>query len=91
MYESAPVTISADQALAAQDGHGESRSAKAEAIDFLTDLVSGGPVPTKDVMKEAASAGISPKSLRSARETLGIKSEKAGFEGGWVWALPKMP
>jgi putative DNA primase/helicase len=91
MYESAPVTISADQALAAQDGHGESRSAKAEAIDFLTDLVSGGPVPTKDVMKEAASAGISPKSLRSAREALGIKSEKAGFEGGWVWALPKMP
>jgi hypothetical protein len=36
-------------------------------------------------------AGISPKSLRNAREALGIKPEKAGFDGGWVWALSKMP
>lgn len=91
MYETAPVTISADQALAALDGHGENRSGKAEAIDFLTDLLSGGPVSAKDVMKDAASAGVSAKSLRSAREALGIKPEKPGFEGGWIWALPKMP
>jgi putative DNA primase/helicase len=91
MYESAPVTISADQALAALDGHGESRSGKAEAIDFLTDLLSGGPVPAKDVMEGATCAGISDKSLRSAREALRIKPEKAGFDAGWVWALPKMP
>ena len=91
MYETGPVTISADQALAALDGHGENRSGKAEAIDFLADLLGGGPLSAKDVMKEAGSAGITAKSVRSAREALGIKSEKSGFEGGWVWALPKMP
>jgi putative DNA primase/helicase len=91
MYETAPVTISADQALAALDGHGESRSGKAEAIDFLTDLLGYGPVSAKDMMKEANGAGISAKSLRSARESLSIKPVKSGFEGGWLWALPKVP
>jgi putative DNA primase/helicase len=93
MYETAPVTISADQALAALDGHGENRSGKAEAIDFLTDLLSRGPVSAKDVKKEALDAGISPKSLRSAREALGIKPGKIGFgvESRWDWNLPKMP
>jgi putative DNA primase/helicase len=91
MYESTPITISADQALAALASSGERRSEKSEAIDFLTDALRSGPVSAKDVKKEAADAGISPKSLRGAREALGIKPEKAGFEGGWVWELPKMP
>ena len=91
MYESAPITISADQALAALDGNSENRSDKSEAVDFLKDALRDGPVPAKEMKKEAADAGISSKSLRSAREALGIKPEKAGFEGGWVWSLPKVP
>jgi putative DNA primase/helicase len=91
MYESTPITITADQALAALDGNEENRSAKAEATDFLLDALKHGAVPVKDLKKEAADAGISSKSLRSAREALGIKPDKAGFEGGWVWSLPKMP
>jgi putative DNA primase/helicase len=91
MYESNPITITADQALAALAAAGENRSEKSEAIDFLTDALRGGPVSANDIKKEAADAGISPKSLRSAREALGIKPEKTGFDGGWVWALPKMP
>jgi putative DNA primase/helicase len=91
MYESAPIAITADQALAALDGSNKNRSEKSEAIDFLTDALSSGPVSVKEVAKEAAAAGISPKSLRSAREAIGVKPEKTGFEGGWVWSLPKMP
>jgi putative DNA primase/helicase len=93
MYESAPITISADQALAALDANSENRSEKSEAIDFLVDALRSGPVSAKDMKKEAAGAGISSKSLRSAREALGIKPEKTGFggEGGWVWNLPKVP
>jgi putative DNA primase/helicase len=91
MYETTPITITADQALAALDGAGENRSEKSEAIDFLTDALRGGPVSAKDIKKEAADAGISSKSLRSAREALGVKPEKSGFEGGWVWSFPKVP
>jgi putative DNA primase/helicase len=93
MFESTPITITADQALAALDGNSENRSEKSEAIDFLMDALGNGPVSAKDMKKEAAGAGISSKSLRSAREALGIKPEKTGFggEGGWVWNLPKVP
>ena len=97
MYESTPITVTADQALAAFDDGSESRSAKSEAMDFLADALSNGPVSAKDIKRDAVEAGISAKSLRSAREALGIKPEKTGFgdSGGWVWnpplRCPKMP
>ena len=83
--------MTADQALAAFSGKGENKSDKSEAVEFLKEVLKAGPVAAKDVKKEANGAGISPKSLRSAREALRIKPEKAGFECGWVWKLPKMP
>jgi putative DNA primase/helicase len=91
MYESTPITVSADQALAALISHGENKSDKSDAIEFLRDQLKGGAMAAKDVKKEAYDAGISSKSLRSARGALGIKPRKAGMEGGWVWELPKMP
>jgi putative DNA primase/helicase len=91
MYESTPVTITADQALAALSPQGENKSEKSEAIEFLKDLLRTGPMTAKDARKEASNAGISTKSLRSARDALQIKPKKAGMEGGWVWKLPKMP
>jgi len=93
MFESTPITITADQALAAMESNGQARTDKAEATDFLTDILSNGPMPAKQVKAEATEAGISAKSLRSAREALGIKPEKNGFgeQGGWVWTLPKVP
>ena len=93
MFESTPITITADQALAALAGNSENRSEKSEAIDFLTGALRNGPVSAKDIKKEATEAGISSKSLRSAREALGIKPEKIGFgdQGSWVWNLPKVP
>jgi putative DNA primase/helicase len=91
-WDNMPVTVSADQALAATvAGEDEARTAKGEAIEFLKDALAGSPKPAGDVSREARAAGLTSKSLRSAREALGIKSEKAGFDGGWVWGLPKMP
>lgn len=37
----------------------------------------------------ARDAGITPRTLRRARKALRIKPAKAGFDGGWVWALPE--
>jgi putative DNA primase/helicase len=91
MYESTPITLTANQALAAVGDSEDSKSAKAEATEFLLEALGAGPLPAKEVKREATEAGISPKSLRNAREALGIKSEKSGFDGGWVWNLPKMP
>jgi putative DNA primase/helicase len=91
MYESAPVTISADRALAALQGGDSAKSARDEATDFLQDMLAHGPVPAKEVQRAASDAGISTKSLRTAREGLGIKPEKAGMKQGWVWQLRRCP
>ena len=45
--------------------------------------------PPRTVKREAVEAGISAKSLRTAREALGIKPAKTGFEGGWVCTRPQ--
>ena len=85
-WESEPVTITADEALALPESN-EERTATDEAVDFLTDFLSSGSVKVSDVQKEARSAGISEKSLRVAREKLGIKPKKSNFKGGWEWSL----
>jgi len=91
MYESVLITVSADQALAALNADRESKSDKSEATEFLRDVLKAGPMAANDVKKEACDAGISQKSLRTARQALGIKPQKSSMEGGWVWTLPKMP
>lgn len=93
MFESTPVTISADAALAAMESGGSEsgRTAKQEAIDFLSDILADGPMPAKKVQAAASEAGISTKSLRVAREQLGIKPTKAGMQSGWVWTLRRCP
>jgi putative DNA primase/helicase len=90
-WESGCVTMSADEAVAAIAGDNERKTAKAEAIEFLKTELAGGPRPVADVQKLARSAGIGAKPLRSARECLGVTTDKIGFEDGWVWSLPKVP
>ena len=80
-YESAPITITADQALAALNGSGENRSDKSEAIEFLREALKAGPIAAKDVNKEASDAGISPKSLRSAGRPSASKARRLGSTG----------
>jgi putative DNA primase/helicase len=89
MYESTPVTKTADQALAAFENKSAGGSAKEEAVEFLLDLLAAGPVAADEAKRKASQAGITAKPLRSAREALGVKPEKTGFgdAGEWVWAL----
>jgi hypothetical protein len=88
VWESDPITITANDALAVPEQN-EERTATDEAVAFLRDLLSAGPMQVSKIEKESRQAGINSKPLRSARIRLGIKSVKSSFEGGWVWALPQ--
>jgi putative DNA primase/helicase len=91
VWDSAPVTVSADEALASMSGTRKLQLALADAEDFLRVLLSAGPIPAKDVRSEATDAGISAASLRRAAETLGVKSRRTGGiagKGRWSWELP---
>jgi putative DNA primase/helicase len=89
-WETTPVTISADAALAAHDDKGEDKTAKAEAIEFLQDRLSNGERKVEEVRREAKGAGITDKPLRSAKNALNVRSRREGFGPGavWFWHLP---
>jgi putative DNA primase/helicase len=91
VWDSAPVVVTADEALASVSGTRKPQPALTDAEDFLRVLLGAGPVPAKDVRAEASEAGVSPASLRRAAGTLGVKSRRIGgvaSRGRWVWELP---
>ena len=87
-WEPELVITTADEALA-PPALDEEKNATDEATDFLRGLLSTGAVKASDALKQAQEAGISKKSLRRAREKLGIQPEKTDFNGGWKWELPE--
>jgi RecA-family ATPase len=87
-WEMEPVTITADQALAAHEEDGGDRSAAAEAEEFLRDRLSAGPVAAREGEEHARALGIATKTLKRARKRLGVIAEKDGLKGGWTWRLP---
>lgn len=87
VWESEPVTITADEALSLPDNN-EEKTDTDWAVLFLNDLLAEGPIRADEVHKEAGKAGITKKPLRRAQEQLGIKPKKSAFKGGWVWDLP---
>jgi len=79
------VNVTADSVL--QPEAAEERSERLEAMDWLREQLSAGPVPSNKIKTGATKAGISWPTLRRAQTALGIKPAKDGFEGGWSWRL----
>lgn len=67
----------------------EPDSALEEAKRFLSDLLADGPLSPKVIDYQAKEAGVSNSTLRRAKESLGVESNKIGMEGGWAWSLPR--
>jgi putative DNA primase/helicase len=94
--ETASVSLTADQVLA---GAGSHASTKTDAVEFLRDILSNGPVPVREIELQAVEASLladgkpigQSKPFRTAREELGVKPQRSGglgSQGRWVWALP---
>ena len=93
VWDPAPVTISADDALASV-ARGGKQPARADAEDFLLVLLGAGPVSAKQVKSEASDARISWSSVRRAAANLGVKSRRTGGAAGkgyWYWELQGTP
>jgi replicative DNA helicase len=89
-WEAEPVVVTADQALAPELAN-EERSEREEAAEWLRGLLVDGPLNRNEVKRQATQAGMKWATVRRAKDTLGIKSTKTSFDGGWEWAiLPKM-
>ena len=102
-WDSAPVTITADEAMGALNSGGH--TATDDAVEFLRGVLAHGPVAAKDIERLAAEAGLlrdgkpigQCKAFRLARRELGIAPTRTGglgADGEWVWNLSagaKMP
>jgi hypothetical protein len=79
-WESDPVSITANQALAAEAAGEGQRSATEAAEEFLREALAGGPVSQKELKHDAEGAGLSwAKAQR--------QSEGKSGAGRWVWSL----
>jgi putative DNA primase/helicase len=87
IWDSAPVTTTADEAVAAASNQGA--TAMREAVEFLREELSTEARPAQDIRKAANSAGIAWRTVERAKAELGVKSSKSGLHEGWVWELPK--
>jgi putative DNA primase/helicase len=66
------------------------RTERDEAAAFLRSILADKPIKASQVLREAKDAGHSERTIRRAKDDLGIKAVKEGMEGGWVWQLPKV-
>ena len=88
-WESDPVYEDIDILMARSDGGSEKGSAREDAKHFLEDLLIDGPVRAKQVLNDARNAGVAERTLRRAKDSLGIEAIKTSFGGPWAWALPE--
>jgi hypothetical protein len=87
LWDDQPVTVSAEEALAPVVTDDE-RPERDQAADWLREVLSDGPVSAKDVRRAAEEAGHAWRTVRRAKDGIGVIVEKAEFNGGWRWSLP---
>ncbi len=101
-FESAHVSQSIDEALAASESKGAGgQKSQAEAAEFLNDVLAHGPRDILDVESLARAAALLPadkplrqnKAFREARKQLGVIASREGFGAGakYVLSLPETP
>ena len=66
----------------------KSPAARDEAKQFLANLLADGPVLATEVKDAASGNGISERTLKRAKQELGVQAEKDGATGKWSWHLP---
>jgi len=59
------------------------------AINFLLALLADEALPSEDVITQAKLAGHSERTVRRAKDKIGVVSlKKGGGSGPWLWGLP---
>jgi hypothetical protein len=84
-WESEPVQLTADEALAAGAAPHEHKSEV--AAKWLKQQLQNGPVPVSELKEECKKAGLSWTTVERAKDAVGVEPEKTGFNGHWEWKL----
>ena len=97
-WERDPVALSADDALAQENGFGGEDAkpgpqpeARSHAAEWLRELLKAGPMEVAKIKDEAKAAGYAWRTLHRAKDELGIRPYREQFGGNWTWKLPDAP
>jgi hypothetical protein len=87
-WGSSAVDISANEAIASDE---ELVTGRGAASEFLEEELAHGPVPTKQIKKDARDAGHSWRTINRAKGEMGIVAKRrgeVGKPGYWEWGFP---
>lgn len=85
-WEKGAVTLTANDVLGSAEGR-ESEDAQREAESWLKKILAKGPVPVPEIEATAKSVGLSWATVRRAKQSLAVVTEKSAYRGGWEWRL----
>jgi hypothetical protein len=94
-WERDPVTMTADDALAAENGGDDAKPgpdpiARSAAADWLTDeLADMQEHPVAGLRESAQAAGMSWRTVQRAADELRVIRHRATYGGGYAWRLPR--
>jgi hypothetical protein len=80
--------ISADALALTWGESGGGGAAEDGAIEFLRGALADGPVLSKSLQADAQAEGLAKGALWAAKDRLGVRARKLGFNGAWEWRLP---
>lgn len=88
LWDAEAVTMTADDALSPAPADDE-RSERATAAEWLREVLADGPMPARDVRRQADDAGHSWATVRRAQAAIGVHVARDGFGRGgrWRWSL----
>ena len=87
-WEPDPVTITANEALAADNGAVSPKPCE-EADRFLNELFGSGRIEAEEVRRQASDAGLAWRTIVRAKVRLKIRSQRDGFgKGATIYWLP---
>ena len=89
LWDSEPVSVSVDDAMAAEYSGSGDRTDREQAADWLRTALADGPMYSTQVFEQGRENGHSDKTIRRAFKDMGGKPSKSGFDGGWFWELPR--
>ncbi|HSV99120.1 MAG TPA: AAA family ATPase [Sedimentisphaerales bacterium] len=89
-WESEPVDLSANEALAAEGVAERSESdspVRRSTREWLRELLLAGPVSVPDVRREAQQAGFCWRTVQRVKSEMAVRSIRTCQVGPWLWKL----
>jgi putative DNA primase/helicase len=89
LWEPSYVDVTAVEALQAVIDN-KAPGVRGAAKKLLQDMLAAGPMPQTEIEEAAEANDIGKKTLRRAKQDLGVVTEKERKPGGkWLWRLPR--